>query len=109
MLVAVMDVVLVLGTLKAMRGRDDLGLADLASGDLSFCTLCVSLLCGVVGHSSLQVLLRSASFYAWGLSCLLLVNTFHVNDLFRFMLAIVGVCYVIWAWIPPGPHRNDDS
>ncbi len=99
LLLGVMNIVLLISTLNAFgTGKT----ADsVARAGLSLCTLFFSSLCGLLGHPASRTLLLSAAFYAWGVICLFLGDTFELSYVLRSLLAILGVVYALWAWFTP--------
>jgi hypothetical protein len=104
LLLGVMNFVLLVGTLSSLGAGKPAD--DVAMGGLSLCTLFFSLLCGLMGQSAPRILLLSATFYAWGVICLLLGESCELHIVLRLALAILGVSYVSWAWLSPAVRSS---
>lgn len=93
---------LLVGTLRAFAP----GTSDWVQGMANLCcgTLVLSILFCISEHSAARVLLLTLGLYAWGLGCLAFCAAFHPGGAVRILMAVVGVAYMFWAWMPLEPR-----
>jgi hypothetical protein len=97
---AVTNIVLLLNALTVFDSAESS--SAVARAGLSFCALFFSLLCWLFGESASRTLWLVAVLYAWGHFSLLLVGSFQVHDLLRWLLAAIGISFVMWALFSGG-------